>query len=110
MGHAPAGQAVVANSSIICGGIVPTTGFDHTGGIRGGRAWRGQNAPSNYEVSATPCTESETEQAHREALQKPCCTKPRATSRAYGDLTATGAAVGWNCPAFARRIASNTTV
>jgi NAD(P)-dependent dehydrogenase (short-subunit alcohol dehydrogenase family) len=68
------------------------------------------NVTSNYEVSATPCTESETEQAHREALQKPCCTKPRATSRAYGDLTATGAAVGWNCPAFARRIASNTTV
>src|SRR6266566_8394743 len=35
---------------------------------------------------------------HREALQKPCCTKPWAASRAYGDLIATRASVGWSGP------------
>lgn len=53
-------------------------------------------ASHNYEVSAMPCTDGAVRHHHRGALQKPCCTKPRAASRAYGDLTVTGAGVGWN--------------
>jgi hypothetical protein len=78
-------------------------------GLRSNSAGAPGARAQNYEVSATPRTESETCVRYREALQKPCCTKPRAASRRYGDLTATYAGAGWNCPICRGRNASSTT-